>query len=121
MKRVLAVGALAAALMFAASTAEALAGYTRCSVGRDPATYTKGGYVVVMDRYRGRAMHCSSVRYVVNRWIRRKVARQRRHPHLFGPFFDGYVTWHCWKRSRLQIQCDEYKSNTSLRFRGRVY
>jgi len=30
-------------------------------------------------------MQCSSVRYVINRWIRRKVARQRRHPHLFGP------------------------------------
>ena len=121
MKKALTIGAAVAAIAFSSSPADAHASSEGYSVGRDPATYTDGGYTVVIDRSRGRKMHCSSVRYVINRWIRRKVARQSGHPHLFGPFFDGYVTWHCWKRSRLQVQCDEYTSNTSLRFRGRVY
>ena len=92
MKKALTIGAAAAAIAFSSSPADAHASYKGCSVGRDPATYkADGGYTVVMDRYRGRKMHCSSVRYVINRWIRRKVARQSGHPHLFGPFFDGYV------------------------------
>jgi hypothetical protein len=91
---------------------------------------TAGGYSVHYDRYRAlapheasevyRQMNCASVRYAV-RAVHRKVRKQRGWPHVPHRFFDGYVTWDCYKTSRLRVQCVEYDSNTGFRFRARVY
>lgn len=112
-------GALAALAVPSAASADT--GYASCSPGQSTSTRTNGGYELVIDRYRGQGMNCSSVRYVVNRWLRPKAARQYGWPTLSRPFYDGWVTWHCWKSSELTVQCDEYKSYTSFRVRGRVY
>lgn len=93
----------------------------RCATGRSPYTFTRGGYTVKLNRYRNvHGMACSSVRYVVNRWLRHKVARQYGWPHIGGPFWDGYVTWHCHKTSVYYWRCHEYTSGTTFSFRGVV-
>src|SRR5215211_5480565 len=79
-------------------------------------TYTNGGYEVVLSRYTSMGNPCSAVRYVMNNWVRRKIARQWGRPRISGPFYDGYVTWHCWKLSGTRWQCDEYDSGYSFRF-----
>ena len=89
-----------------------------CSTGRSPVTYTNGGYEVVLSRYTSMGGPCSAVRYVMNNWVRRKIARQWGRPRISGPFYDGYVTWHCWKLSGTRWQCDEYDSGYSFRFTG---
>ena len=113
------VVALAATIAaFAPAQAEAS---TSCSSGAPRADYTRGGYEVEYKSYTSQVgMACSSVRYVLKTWIRPTIRRQYRWPHLTGPFYDGYVTWHCYKLSKFRIQCDEYDSYTSLRFTGVV-
>ena len=109
--------ALAATIVVPASASAA----TRCDTGRSPVTYTRGGYEIVLTNYTSvRGMECSSVRFVVNSWLRRKLARQYGWPRLGRPFYDGYVTWHCWKMSGERWQCDEFTSNSSFRFNGWV-
>jgi hypothetical protein len=110
-----------AGALIAPASASADAGYTDCSPGQSTSTWTRGDYRLVIDRYRGHRMNCSSVRYVVNRWLRPKAARQYGWPTIARPFYDGWVTWHCWKISHNGVQCDEFTSNTSFRVRGRVY
>jgi hypothetical protein len=51
-------------------------------------------------------MNCASARYVMNKWLRRTYQRSSSH-RLPTRFWDGYVTWHCYKRSNLRWQCDE--------------
>lgn len=107
-----------------AAPANASSGYSGCNSGvsgEGQSAYTRSGYIVPMTNYRGRGMACSSVRYVINKWLRPKVSRQYGYPRLARPFYDGWVTWHCWKPGGYVVQCDEYKSGTSFRFNGRVY
>jgi hypothetical protein len=121
MRRLLVAAGLIAALVGVGLSAQPASAATRCSTGAGATDYTRGGYEVVYRSYTSqRGMACSSVRYVMNRWIRRKVRAQYRWPHLTGPFWDGYVTWHCWKLTGYRIQCDEFTSNTSLRFTAYV-
>ena len=67
----------------------------------------------------GCGMNCASARYVMNKWLRRAYRRSYAH-RLPTRFYDGYVTWHCWKRTSVRWQCDEYESNTSFRFTAYV-
>ena len=62
-----------------------------------------------------RRMNCASARYVVDKWLRHAYQRSYSHRLPTG-FYDGYVSWSCWKRSNLRWQCDEYDSGTSFRF-----
>ena len=97
-------GAIAVAALAAnPAHASASTGYLSCSIGKNPYTYTNGGHTVSLTQYRGRGMACSSVRYVANNWLRPKISRQYGWPRLSRPFYDGYVTWHCWKLSRSQV------------------
>ncbi|MEZ0286058.1 MAG: hypothetical protein ACAH79_12600 [Thermoleophilia bacterium] len=121
MKRLILVGLVTLGMFVAPTAANASSGYTGCSTGAGAYTYTRGGYEVAFSRYQGRGMACSSVRYVINKWLRPKVARQYSWPRVAAPFYDGWVRWHCWKLSRPTVQCDEFTSNTSLRFAARVY
>ena len=65
-------------------------------------------------------MACSSVRYVINQWLRRKLARQYGWPRLGRPFFDGWVTWHGYKLSGKRWRFEEYESGTVFEFTGYV-
>lgn len=81
----------------------------------------RGGYDTELSNYRDdHGMACSSVRYVA-RFLRAKISRQYTWPHIGGPFYDGYVTWHCFKLSNLRWRCEEYTTYTSFSFTGRVY
>ena len=60
-------------------------------------------------------MNCPSARYVVDKWLRPAYTRQYSN-RIPTRFFDGYVTWNCSRRSRLQWQCNEYQSGTAFRF-----
>jgi hypothetical protein len=60
-------------------------------------------------------MNCASARYVVNKWLRRAYERQY-SSRIPTRFWDGYVTWNCFKRSGVQWQCNEYDSGTAFRF-----
>jgi hypothetical protein len=112
----LVVPAVATLTVALAGTSTASAS-TRCAGHKS--FVTNGGYDVKLDRYRSLApyehsegeqqMKCSSVRYVT-RFLRHKIQRQWRWPHISGPFYDGYVTWDCFKRSRYHWECDEYES-----------
>ena len=116
--RILIVAGTLAALVFAPATASAA---TRCNTGRSPVTYTRSGYEVVLTNYTSvKGMACSSVRYVVNQWLRRKLARQYGWPRLGRPFFDGWVTWHGYKRSSHRWRFEEYDSGTVFEFTGYV-
>jgi hypothetical protein len=64
-----------------------------------------------------RGMNCASVRYVVNQWLRPAYENQWSNK-IPTRFYDGYVTWHCWKTSRLRWRCEEYSSNTAFRFKA---
>ena len=121
MKRLIVAALVIAGVLVAPTAANASSGYSGCSTGAGAYTYTRGGYEIAFSRYQGRGMSCSSVRYVINKWLRPKVARQYSWPRVAAPFYDGWVRWHCWKLSRLTVQCDEFTSNTSLRFVARVY
>jgi hypothetical protein len=109
-------------LGFAALVPAGASASTGCATGQSPWTFTRGGYQVKIDRYRDvHGMACTSVRYVINRWLRHKIARQYGWPHIGGPFWDGYVTWHCFKTRRYYWRCEEYTSDTVFSFRGIVY
>ena len=113
---VLTIGALCAVVL----PAQASAAVT-CSPGQGATTYTRGGYQVVIRNYRSvRGMACSSVRYVVNSWLRRKLARQYGWPRLGRAFWDGYVTWHGQKMGGYRWRFTEYTTNTVFEFDGYV-
>ena len=110
MKKLIVAGLAMLALTAAVAPAEAQAA---CGGG---VTYNRAGEGAWFGNVRPmNGMNCASARYVVNKWLRRSYARSwgRRLP---TGFWDGYVTWHCWKRSNLRWQCDEYDSGTSFRF-----
>jgi hypothetical protein len=115
------VAAAMVLLVVAASAPPTASASTRCDTGRSAVTYTRGGYAVVLKNYRSvRGMACSSVRYVINQWLRRKLARQRGWPRLGRPFFDGWVTWYGYKRTARRWRFEEFESNTAFAFTGYV-
>ena len=100
------------ALMAVAPAAQAEAA---CGIGGH-VTYNRAGQGAWFGAVQPmNGMNCASARYVMNKWLRRTYAR-RWSSRLPTGFWDGYVTWHCWKRSNLRWQCDEYDSGTSFRF-----
>jgi hypothetical protein len=106
----LAVPALASAASDASSNCSGYSYFTN-----------RGGYDTELSDYRDdRGMACSSVRYVAG-FLRAKISRQSTWPHIGGPFYDGYVTWHCFKLSTIRWRCEEYTTYTSFSFSGRVY
>jgi hypothetical protein len=105
----------AAALAVIATTTQAQAQGT-CSLGNSGVTYNQLGEAAVFKNLAPMGkMNCASARYVMNKWLRRTYQRSSSH-RLPTRFWDGYVTWHCYKRSNLRWQCDEYDSGTSFRF-----
>ena len=80
MKRLILTGLVTVGMLVAPTAAKDPSGYTGCSTGAGAYTYTRGGYEVAFSRYQGRGMACSSVRYVINKWLRPKVARQYSWP-----------------------------------------
>ena len=106
---------------FLAGAAPSQADVIRCSIGDSGVTFNRAGVGAQFENLRAmRGMNCPSARYVLNKWLRREFRRSysRRLP---TNFWDGYVTWYCWKRSYYQWQCDEYDSNTSFRFRAYTF
>ena len=81
---------------------------------------TRGGYSVHYVGARANGMNCASVRYAMHEF-RAKIRRQYGWPRLARPFFDGWVTWHCYKLSRHGVSCYENTSNTSYSFKAWVY
>jgi hypothetical protein len=104
-------------LVFVAATAP-VAEARRCRVGNSGITVNRAGDVARFSQLRAlRGMNCASARYVLNRWVRRSFRRSfsRRFRRRF---WDGYVTWHCRRRTRFQWQCREFTSGTVFRFRA---
>jgi hypothetical protein len=114
------IAALAAGIVALAPSQASAA--SSCSTGMRSFDTTRGGYTVQYKSYTSqRGMACSSVRYVMNRWIRPKVRRQWSWPHVIGPFYDGYVAWTCYKIARHRVECAEFQSNTLFRFTAVVW
>jgi hypothetical protein len=87
-----------------------------CAIGNSGVTYNQLGERAVFESLHViRRMNCSSARYVLNKWLRRHYARSYSHS-LPLRFWDGYVTWHCHRSSRLRWRCDEYDSYSSFGF-----
>jgi hypothetical protein len=100
--RVLIVTALAGALLLAfAGLASAS---SRCSMGAGRYEDARSGNVVVWGNYRSVSggMSCSSVRYVVNHWLRPWAADTLR---IRTNFYDGYVRWRCYRTSHTRWTC----------------
>ena len=109
---------VSAALLLHAPAAHAV---TRCSIGDSGVTYNRADVGAQFENLRAmRGMNCESARYVLNKWLRRHFRRSYSRKLPTG-FWDGYVTWDCWKRTSLQWQCDEYDSYTSFRFRAYTF
>ena len=110
--RFLILGVLAAMALALPATAQA----SSCRIGGSGYTFNRAGDLA---RFRSltpmRGMNCASARYVMNRWLRRSFARSW-FARLPVRFFDGYVTWHCHRRTRLRWQCNERTSGTAFRF-----
>jgi hypothetical protein len=106
-------------LVFVAATAP-VAEARRCRVGNSGITVNRAGDVARFSQLRAlRGMNCASARYVLNRWVRRSFRRSfsRRFRRRF---WDGYVTWHCRRRTTFQWQCREFTSGTAFRFRAAI-
>jgi hypothetical protein len=87
-----------------------------CSIGDSGVSYNLDGEGARFRDLEARSgMHCESARYVLNQWLRAEYEDQYSH-RIPTRFYDGYVTWHCRKRSGVRWQCDEYTSYTSFRF-----
>ena len=80
----------------------------------------RSGWTINYQGARASGMNCASVRYALDRF-RAKVRRQHGRPRMPRAFFDGWVTWNCWKTSRNGIKCWEPQSGTSYRFRAHVW
>ena len=108
----------AGALLVGAAPASAV---SHCSIGDSGVTYNRAGVGAQFQNLRAMSgMNCPSARYVLNKWLRRHFRRSHSR-RLPTDFWDGYVTWYCWKRTSLQWQCDEYDSDTSFRFRAYTF
>ena len=118
MKTLIVIAGIAASLLASAVPAQAAgASASRaCSLGNSGVTYNRAGVPAQFKSLSTlRGMNCASARYVMNKWLRRAYSRTY-STRLPTRFYDGYVTWHCYKRAYLGWQCDEYDSNTSFRF-----
>jgi len=84
--------------------------------GDSGVSYNRAGVPAQFERLRSMyGMNCPSARYVMNRRLRRAYER-RWSASIPTHFYDGYVSWECYKIRRLRWQCDEYESYTSFRF-----
>ena len=82
--------------------------------------YNRGGYEISYSGATASRMNCASVNYAMGRF-RSKVRRQSGYPRIPGSFFDGWVTWSCWKTSTHGVKCWEPQSGTSYRFRAYIW
>jgi hypothetical protein len=116
MKKV--IGALAVCALLGAAAPAGADASTYCgSAGYD---VTRGGYEVSYSGARASGMNCASVRYAM-RFFRRKVRSQYGYPRMPRAFYDGYVTWDCWKSGGHRITCYEDTTATSYSFRAWVW
>ena len=101
--------------------APASAAAADCRIGNSGVTYNRLGEPARFTSLRAMSgMNCASARYVLNRWLRREYARQY-SSRIPTEFFDGYVTWYCFKLSRFRWHCDEFESYTAFRFTAYRY
>jgi opacity protein-like surface antigen len=122
MKKLLAIGAAAVALLVPAATASAHTGWHSCSAQ----TRSTSGweYYARFSGLQARSpMNCASARYAYNFAV--GIARRSRLPLTFN---DGYVRWHRQIRNlsgpndgcgtwRSIVTYREYTSGTAFRFR----
>jgi hypothetical protein len=100
-RRLLASAVLAAALLASALAAPSSA-YAHCSIGDSGVTYNRGGVPAKFKKLSPMyGMNCASAQYVMNKWLRRAYARTCSY-RLPRRFWDGYVTWTCYKRGYLK-------------------
>lgn len=108
--------ALAVVFTFAAVAAAPASAHAGCRIGDSGWSYNRAGegarFMSLRAMY---GMNCPSARYVLNRWLRRAYERQWSN-RIPNRFFDGYVTWQCYRLSRFRWHCDEYDSGTAFRF-----
>jgi len=118
MKQIVALAT--AAVLTAALALPSAAVAADCSIGDSGVTYNRAGVGAKFSGLRTLSgMNCASGRYVLNKWLRRSFARSAGRS-LPTSFYDGYVTWDCFKRTRLRWQCNEYDSGTKFRFYARI-
>lgn len=116
MLKILAVMLVSSVVLVASSSAANASSSSYCGLGDSGITYNRGGVPAKFKNLRPMfGMNCASARYVMNKWLRRAYARTYTY-RLPRRFWDGYVTWTCYKRAYLKWQCDEYDSGTSFRF-----
>jgi opacity protein-like surface antigen len=111
------LGAVAALLLLVPGSAQA----ATCSIGNSGVTYNLDGEPARFANLSAqRGMNCASARYVLNKWLRKAYSRQYSN-RIPTDFYDGYVTWDCFKLSRLRWQCREYDSGTRFKFTAYRY
>ena len=115
MRKYLLAAGLAAALAIPSVAPAVADASTYCPMGATD--YTRGGWVVTYRGATGHGMNCSSVRYAMGEF-RAKIRRQGNYPKIARPFFDGWVTWYCYKTSGHGVSCYENTSDTSFTFRA---
>jgi hypothetical protein len=104
------------ALVLVAATAP-VAEARHCRIGNSGITMNLPGDIARFSQLHAmRGMNCASARYAINRL--RRAFRRSQSSRLPRRFHDGYVTWHCGRRSRFRWQCNEFTSNTAFRFRA---
>jgi hypothetical protein len=113
-------GAIAAvAALSLTGVAEASTAHSASSCGGWYAWNLDGEAASVRNVTRS-GMNCASSKYVVNRWLKKGYERQTRN-RIPTHFYDGYVTWTCYKTSYYRWKCAEYESGTSFRFTAVYY
>jgi hypothetical protein len=117
MKKFVIAGLAVLAVVGAAAPAQAEAATCGSISSTD---YNRSGYGITYSRAHTTSMNCASVRYAMHEF-RAKVKRQHGYPRMTLPFFDGWVTWHCYKTSRVGVRCYENTSDTSYSFRTYVW
>ncbi len=115
-KKLIAGALVAGAVLAGPGVAQADAHY--CGVSKFD--NNRSGYTIGYQGARASGMNCASVRYALGQF-RAKVRRQYGYPRMPSAFFDGWVTWHCYKISRHGVRCYENTSSTSYSFKARVY
>jgi hypothetical protein len=115
-KRVIAAAAVALSVSGAAA-GEASAS-TYCPV--NGVDFNRSGYEIVYRGAHANGMNCASVRYAMHEF-RAEVKRQRGYPRMPRDFFDGWVTWRCWKTGGNGQRCWEATTGTGYTFRAWVF
>jgi hypothetical protein len=116
--RKLIIGALVVGAVFAGPGVAQADASTYCRVSAYDTN--RSGHGISYSGASASGMNCASVRYAL-RQFRAKVRRQYGYPRMPRSFFDGYVTWSCWKTGGHGIKCWEPQSGTSYRFRAWVW